>query len=237
MWENDGALKYHKKRSTLMAEGGEGERKSGTELADAVERGEGAEAIGDLCGAILREKDSELIVYVEQHVVKHREAVLSALAERTVVLEDADEISALLRAMMSAGAPAVLSTVLERVLQQGSVFAGNRSLQNLLLVSLARSAEPDATSRLHRLLRSLDNYSDVEIAELLSTHEPPHLEGAFIIYSERLHDHSLAVNTLLRMRDSQRAEEYYERVTDPAKREELREVIDDWRLREGERSS
>mmetsp|Transcript_30328 Transcript_30328/g.70760 ORF Transcript_30328/g.70760 Transcript_30328/m.70760 type:complete len:1710 (-) Transcript_30328:179-5308(-) len=104
------------------------------------------------------------------------QVVSTALPEST----NADEVSATVKAFISADLPNELIELLEKIVLHNSDFSNNRNLQNLLILTAIKADK----ARVMDYINRLDNYDGPEIAKI-AVGEPYHLyEEAFLIYKK-----------------------------------------------------
>jgi len=118
--------------------------------------------------------------------------------------KDADEVSAAVRAFISADLPNKLIELLEKIVLHNSNFSKNRNLQNLLILTAIKADK----ARVMDYINRLDCYDGPEIAKI-ALGEPYRLyEEAFLIY-KKCNLNSDAVETLLTNVESiERAQEF-----------------------------
>ena len=82
----------------------------------------------------------------------------------TALLEsvNADEVSAIVKAFISADLPNELIELLEKIVLHSSDFSNNQNLQNLLILTAIKAD----TSRVMDYINRLDNYNGPEIAKI-----------------------------------------------------------------------
>ena len=91
---------------------------------------------------------------------------------------NADEVSATVKAFLAAELPGELINLLERIVLQGSEFSENSNLQNLLILTAIR-AEP---SKVSEYIDRLDHFDGPAIAKIAASEEHELFEEAFSIY-------------------------------------------------------
>jgi len=136
------------------------------------------------------------------------QVVSTALPEST----NADEVSATVKAFISADLPTELIELLEKIVLHNSDFSKNRNLQNLLILTAIKADK----TRVMDYINRLDNYDGPEIAKI-ALGDPYRLyEEAFLIY-KKCDQNSEAMETLLTNIESvERAQEFAARCNDPA---------------------
>jgi len=134
------------------------------------------------------------------------QVVGTALPEST----NADEVSATVKAFISADLPNELIELLEKIVLHNSDFSKNQNLQNLLILTAIKADK----SRVMDYINRLDNYDGPEIAKI-ALGEPYRLyEEAFLIY-KKCNLNSEAMDTLLTNIESmERAQEFAARCND-----------------------
>ena len=81
--------------------------------------------------------------------------------------ESADEVSATVKAFLSANIPGELIQLLERIVLQGSDFSENPNLQNLLILTAVKAAPEKVTDYIDRL----DHFDGPEIAAIAQSEQ------------------------------------------------------------------
>eukprot|EP00933_Yihiella_yeosuensis_P029624 TRINITY_DN23254_c0_g2_i2.p1 TRINITY_DN23254_c0_g2~~TRINITY_DN23254_c0_g2_i2.p1 ORF type:complete len:1724 (+),score=416.69 TRINITY_DN23254_c0_g2_i2:72-5243(+) len=134
------------------------------------------------------------------------QVVSTALPEST----NADEVSATVKAFISADLPNELIELLEKIVLHNSDFSKNKNLQNLLILTAIKADK----SRVMDYINRLDNYDGPEIAKIALGEPYGLFEEAFLIYKKcELHDE--AMETLLNNVESlERAQEFAARCND-----------------------
>merc|ERR1719316_813969 len=116
------------------------------------------------------------------------QVVSTALPEAT----DADEVSATVKAFISADLPNELIELLEKIVLHNSDFSNNRNLQNLLILTAIKADR----NRVMDYINRLDNYDGPEIAKIALGEPYKLFEEAFLIY-KKSDMNSEAMDTLL----------------------------------------
>jgi len=133
-----------------------------------------------------------------------RKVVDQMIQSALPAVNEPEKIGAAVKAFMTAELPDLLITMLERLVFQSSnsVFARNKNLQNLLILTTIRSDK----ERAMEYIRRLDNYDAGDIAELCVTANM--FEEGFTIYM-RFEKYVDAIGVLLdNVQDMKRAEEF-----------------------------
>jgi clathrin heavy chain len=135
------------------------------------------------------------------------QVVSTALPEST----NADEVSATVKAFISADLPKELIELLEKIVLHNSDFSNNRNLQNLLILTAIKADK----TRVMDYINRLDNYDGPEIAKIALGDPYCLYEEAFLIY-KKSNLNSDAMDTLLTNIESlERAQEFAARCNDP----------------------
>jgi len=143
--------------------------------------------------------------------VTHRRQVIdqvvsNALPEST----NPDEVSATVKAFISAELPNELIELLEKIVLHNSDFSNNRNLQNLLILTAIKADR----SRVMDYINRLENYDGPEIAKIALGEQYELFEEAFVIY-KKFSLHTDAVDVLLNnMENLERAAEFAARVNE-----------------------
>lgn len=132
--------------------------------------------------------------------------------------QNPDEISTTVKAFMAADMPEELIELLERIVLQGSEFAQNKNLQNLLILTAIRANREKVMEYINRL----DNYDGTDIAKIAASETNELYEEALTIYikfgkkssgDEQVGHHVAAMEVLVdKIRDLERGKELAERV-------------------------
>ncbi|KAI5995695.1 armadillo-type protein [Pisolithus albus] len=112
--------------------------------------------------------------------------IATALPECT----DPDEVSATVRAFLSADLPLELIELLEKIVIEPSPFNENYNLQNLLLLTAIRANKGKVVGYINKL----QHYDSAEIAKIATEHGL--YEEAFTIY-KKYEQHVMAMNVLV----------------------------------------
>lgn len=140
-----------------------------------------------------------------EHKEKLVEQVVGTALPET---KNPEEVSTTVKAFMTADLPHELIGLLERLVLQGSDFAQNKNLQNLLILTAIKAAPQKVMDFINRL----DSYDGPQIAEIAASDQYSLYEEALAIYRKFEH-HEDAVAVLIdKIEDLQRAYEYAERV-------------------------
>lgn len=119
-----------------------------------------------------------------------------------------DEVSVTVKAFMAADLPHELIGLLERLVLQGSDFANNKNLQNLLILTAIKAAPTKVMDFVNRL----DNFDGPQIAKIAVGDQYRLYEEAYAIY-RKFDYHVEAVEVLIDyIDDLHRAFEFAERV-------------------------
>lgn len=121
-----------------------------------------------------------------------------------------EQVSATVRAFMTADLPHELIELLEKIVLQNSAFSGNHNLQNLLILTAIKAD----SSRVMDYVNRLDNFDGPSVGEMAV--EAQLYEEAFAIY-KKFNLNVQAVNVLLdNIRSIDRAVEFAFRVEEDA---------------------
>ena len=131
--------------------------------------------------------------------------------------KNADEVSFTVKAFMHCDMPGELIELLERIVLQGSDFAQNKNLQNLLILTAIRAAREKVMEFINRL----DNFDGPDIAKIAASEQYELYEEALTIYikfakksngDEQIAHQVAAVEVIVdNIRDLERAKEFAER--------------------------
>merc|ERR1711998_830024 len=160
---------------------------------------------------LVERQSADLWEYVLNPENEYRRNVIDqvvsvALPEST----NADEVSATVKAFISADLPNELIELLEKIVLHSSDFSKNKNLQNLLILTAIKADK----TRVMDYINRLDNYDGPEIAKI-ALGDPYRLyEEAFLIY-KKCDLNSEAMDTLLTNIESmERAQEFAARCND-----------------------
>eukprot|EP00127_Corallochytrium_limacisporum_P006523 Clim_evm54s229 gene=Clim_evmTU54s229 len=138
-----------------------------------------------------------------------RQLIDSVVGTALPETQDPEAVSVTVKAFMAAELPNELIELLERIVLDGSAFADNRNLQNLLILTAIKAD----SSRVMDYIDRLDNYDAPDIANIAISSEL--YEEAFQIF-KKFDVNGSAMNVLLEnVRDLDRAYEFAERCADP----------------------
>ena len=137
--------------------------------------------------------------------------------------KSAKQVSATVKAFMTADLPHELIELLEKIVLQNSAFSGNPNLQNLLILTAIKAD----TSRVMDYIHRLDNFDGPAVGEIAA--EAELYEEAFAIF-KKFNLNVQAVNVFLdNMRSIDRAVEFAARVEE----DEVWSQVGKAQLREG----
>lgn len=129
-----------------------------------------------------------------------------------------DEVSTTVKAFMQCDLPGELIELLERIVLQGSDFAQNKNLQNLLILTAIRAQK----ERVMEYINRLDNFDGPDIAKIACGEQFGLYEEALTIYikfgkrttgEEQVANHVAAIEVIVEMlRDLDRGKEFAERI-------------------------
>lgn len=162
---------------------------------------------------LVRRKDEDLWLKVltDENQVQYRRQLIDQVSQTALnESQDSDEISITVRAFMAADLPKELIELLEKiVLDSTGMFAGNKNLQNLLLLTAIRANN----GKVQDYISTLDNYDAPQIAKI--SKDAGMFEEAFAIY-DKWEAVDEAVSVLIdHVQSLDRAFEYAEKVNEP----------------------
>ncbi|KAI8886497.1 clathrin heavy chain [Backusella circina FSU 941] len=138
-----------------------------------------------------------------------RELIDQIVATALPECSDPDDVSATVKAFMTANLPNELIELLEKIVLENSAFSDNKTLQNLLIFTAVK-ADP---SRVMDYINRLENFDASDVAEVCIGENL--FEEAFTIYKKHNVDAN-AVDVLIeKMGDLDRAYEFAERSDRP----------------------
>lgn len=159
---------------------------------------------------LLERADSEIWDFVLSPSNMHRRSLVDQVTSTAVpAANDPEKVSVAVKAFITGDMPAELIELLEKVILEPSMFSDNPSLQNLLMLTAAKSDR----GRMMHYIQELEHYTPEDIAQQCI--EVGMYEEAYEIY--RKHGENVnAVNVLIEHIVSiDRAQEYAERVEAP----------------------
>ncbi|KAH3986603.1 clathrin heavy chain [Parastagonospora nodorum] len=159
---------------------------------------------------LLERADSEIWDYVLSPNNIHRRSLVDQVTSTAVPSStDPDKVSVAVKAFITGDMPAELIDLLEKIILEPSSFSDNPSLQNLLMLTAAKSDR----GRMMDYIHQLEHYTPEDIAQQCI--EVGMYEEAFEIYKKH-GQHFDAANVLIEHIVSiDRAQEYAERVETP----------------------
>ncbi|CAK4034488.1 clathrin heavy chain [Lecanosticta acicola] len=159
---------------------------------------------------LLERGDAEVWSYVlSENNIHRRSLVDQVIAVAVPEATDPERVSIAVKAFIDADMPIELIELLEKILLEPSTFSDNANLQNLLMLTAAKSDR----GRVAGYIQSLDNYSPDDIAQQCI--EVGMYEEAFLIY-KKANDHSQAATVLVdHVVSIDRAQEYADQVDLP----------------------
>ena len=157
---------------------------------------------------LVERQDLELWTKVLQDENEYKEQLVDEVVSTALPEADnPDMVSTTVKAFMNANLPHQLIGLLERLVLQDTIFAENRNLQNLLILTAIKAA-PD---RVKEFIHRMDKFDGPEIANIALGDQYKLYEEAFAIYKKFDH-HQKAIGVLLDyLNDLERAEEYAQR--------------------------
>ncbi|KAL5121853.1 Clathrin heavy chain [Pleosporales sp. CAS-2024a] len=159
---------------------------------------------------LLERADSEIWDYVLSPNNMHRRSLVDQVTSTAVPSStDPDKVSVAVKAFITGDMPAELIELLEKIILEPSSFSDNPSLQNLLMLTAAKSDR----GRMMDYIHQLEHYTPEDIAQQCI--EVGMYEEAFEIYKKH-GQHFDAANVLIEHIVSiDRAQDYAERVETP----------------------
>ncbi len=159
---------------------------------------------------LLARADPEIWQYVLSDNNVHRRSLVDQVIATAVPESTEPElVSIAVKAFIDADMPVELIELLEKIILEPSTFSDNANLQNLLMLTAAKSDR----GRVAGYIQNLDNYSPDDIAQQCI--EVGMFEEAFLIY-EKANNHLEATNVLVdHVVSIDRAQEYAEQVDLP----------------------
>lgn len=157
---------------------------------------------------LVERQDADLWAVALQPDNPHRgELVEQVVSTALPESKDPEEVSTSVRAFIQADLPHELIGLLERLVLQGSDFARNKSLQNLLILTAIKAAKERVMDYINRL----DNFDGPQIAKIAVGEQYQLYEEAFTIY-RKFQLNVDAVDVLIdNLEDLERAHEFAER--------------------------
>ena len=154
--------------------------------------------------------DPEIWQYVLSDNNIHRRSLVDQVISTAVPeSQDPETVSIAVKAFIDADMPVELIELLEKIILEPSTFSDNSNLQNLLMLTAAKSDR----GRVAGYIQNLDNYAPDEIAQQCI--EVGMYEEAFLIY-KKANNHSDAANVLVdHVVSIDRAQEYADQVDLP----------------------
>lgn len=159
---------------------------------------------------LLDRADPEIWSYVLSENNIHRRSLVDQVISTAVPeSQDPEKVSIAVKAFIDADMPVELIELLEKIILEPSTFSDNSNLQNLLMLTAAKSDR----GRVAGYIQNLDNYSPEDIAQQCI--EVGMYEEAFLIY-KKANMHLDAVTVLVdHIVSLDRAQEYAEQVDLP----------------------
>lgn len=163
---------------------------------------------------LVERQSPELWEMVLNEENEHRRSVIDQVVQHALPEStNAEEVSATVKAFISADLPNELIELLEKiVLHKSADFGKNKNLQNLLILTAIKAD----TTRVMDYINRLDNYDGPEIAKI-ALGEPYHLyEEAFLIYKKSGLNAEAMETLLMNVQSVERAQEFAARCGDTA---------------------
>ncbi|KAH9825412.1 Clathrin [Teratosphaeria destructans] len=159
---------------------------------------------------LIERADPEIWSYVLSENNIHRRSLVDQVISTAVPEStDPEKVSIAVKAFIDADMPVELIELLEKIILEPTTFSDNANLQNLLMLTAAKSDR----GRVAGYIQNLDNYSPEDIAQQCI--EVGMYEEAFLIY-KKAGQHAEATNVLVdHVVSIDRAQEYAEQVELP----------------------
>nr|POE51746.1 putative clathrin heavy chain [Quercus suber] len=159
---------------------------------------------------LLERSDSEIWQYVLSENNIHRRSLLDQVISTAVPeCQEPEQVSIAVGALIQADLPGELIELLERIILEPTMYSDNASLQNLLMLTAAKSDR----GRVAGYIQQLENYSPGEIAHQCV--EVGMYEEAFLTY-KKANDHGAATDVLVNHIISiDRAQSYADEIDTP----------------------
>jgi len=159
---------------------------------------------------LIERADSEIWSYVLSDNNIHRRSLVDQIISTAVPeSQDPEKVSIAVKAFIDADMPVELIELLEKIILEPSTFSDNGNLQNLLMLTAAKSDR----GRLANYIQQLDNYSPDDIAQQCI--EVGMYEEAFLIF-KKAKNHGAATDVLVdHIVSIDRAQEYADQVELP----------------------
>lgn len=159
---------------------------------------------------LLDRADLEIWEYVLSPNNMHRRSLVDQVTATAVPeSQDPDKVSVAVKAFIGSDMPSELIELLEKIILEPSSFSDNTTLQNLLMLTAAKSDR----GRMMGYIQNLNNYTPEDIAQQCI--ELGMFEEAFEVYKKD-NNHVEAANVLIEHTVSiDRAQEYADRVDTP----------------------
>ncbi|ORY97188.1 hypothetical protein BCR43DRAFT_489386 [Syncephalastrum racemosum] len=159
---------------------------------------------------LVRRRDSSLWAFVLQENNEHRRALIDQIVATALPeCQDPDDVSATVKAFMSAELPNELIELLEKIVLDNSAFSENKTLQNLLLFTAIKADQ----SRVMSYVERLDHFDASDVAEVCVGEGL--FEEAFAIYKKHNMNADAVDIVLTKVDDVDRAREFAERCEQP----------------------
>lgn len=159
---------------------------------------------------LLERADPEIWSYVLSENNIHRRSLIDQVISTAVPeSQDPEQVSLAVRAFLEADLPVELIELLEKIILEPTSFSDNANLQNLLMLTAAKSDR----GRVGNYIQQLENYSPEDIAQACI--DVGMYEEAFLIH-KKANDHLSAATVLVdNVVSIDRAQEYADQVDLP----------------------
>lgn len=159
---------------------------------------------------LVRRRNLDLWASVLEENNKYRRQLIDQVVQTALSeTQDPEDVSATVKAFMTANLPNELIELLEKIVLENSVFSDHRNLQNLLILTAVKA---DRT-RVMEYITRLDNYDAPDIASIAIGSEL--YEEAFAIF-KKFEVNTSAIQVLIdNIKNLDRAYEFAERCNDP----------------------
>lgn len=159
----------------------------------------------------------------------HRRSVIDQVVQTALPeSRNSEEVSATVKAFMTADLPNELIELLEKIVLESSEFSGNRNLQNLLILTAIKAAK----ERVMDYVTRLENYDAIDIAQIAVG--AGLFEEAFTVYKKFRHNDAAIQVLIEHLKNLDRAAEFAGRVNESAVYSKLgRAQLDSNMVKEG----
>jgi len=159
---------------------------------------------------LVERQDQDLWAHVLNDSNENKRSLIDQVVQTALPeTKNPAEVKSTVNAFMTANLPNELIELLEKIVIEGHEFSGNKTLQNLLILTAIKSEK----SRVMDYVNRLDNYDAADIAKIAITADL--FEEAFVVF-RKFKQNEQAIQVLIdHLGSIERATEFADRINEP----------------------